>query len=77
MAVLPYPLRAQIDPRSLGPVRLAASDYLGTYYSDRQDLRYYREVYPEVHCVWGHLCWTDGDYHVTDVYFPDYRLVWS
>ena len=70
--------KAQIDPRSIGPVLLGAGGPTGPYF-DRFGLRYYREAYPGTECsLWGDdvACTELGDYHIDDVYFPDPEKLW-
>jgi hypothetical protein len=64
-------LKAQIDPRSIGLVLLAAYGPTGLYY--------YREFYAGTFCSRREdliECIVQGSYHPDDIYFPDPHLRW-
>lgn len=67
--------KAQIDPRSVGPVSEAASGSTGPYF-ERFGLRYYRDAYPETTCYDNFTCFVQGDDHADDIYFPSTELEW-
>lgn len=64
-------LSAQIDPRSIGTVMLAASG--------PTELIYYREAYPGTDCTLmsgAIACFVQGLDDIDKIYFPDPSLRW-